>query len=52
MTVGELRKLLDDFEDEETIGVIDDVGGRPYVYVYDVLKVQYTVTGPKIYIGS
>ena len=49
MTVGELRKALEKFEDEETIMVYDT---NTIAVFYDVVKVQYTVTGPKIYIGN
>ena len=44
MTVGELKKLLDKFEDEQTIMAMDLSG-----CICNITKVVETVTGPKIY---
>ena len=50
MTVGELKKMLEKFEDEQTIMVLDDVYCAGILY--EIKKVQETITGPKIFLKN
>lgn len=50
MTVGELKKLLEKFEDEQTIMVVySRIGGGDKI-LHDIADIAETVSGPKIFI--
>ena len=51
MTVGELKKLLEKYDDEQTVMVLDDVYCKGGI-LYEVVDIRETVTGPKIFIGN
>jgi len=50
ITVGELKKMLEKFEDEQTIMVMDDV--YCLGVMYEIREVKETITGPKIFLKN